>query len=44
MQSPQFNPTGEVDKQQIQDLFVKVAAPINSYTKSSPDELKKDVK
>ena len=44
MQSPQFNPKGEVDKQQIQDLFVKVAAPINSYTKSSPDELKKDVK
>jgi hypothetical protein len=44
MQSPQFNPAGEVDKQQIQDLFVKVAAPINSYTKSSPDELKKDVK
>jgi len=44
MQSDKFRPEYTVPLQNIKDLFEKTAAPINSYTKSSPDELKKDVK
>lgn len=44
MQSDKFRPATAVPINTIQDLFVKMAAPINSYSKSSPDELKKDVK
>ncbi|MFA5044865.1 MAG: beta-glucuronidase, partial [Paludibacter sp.] len=44
MQSEKFRPETTVPLQTINDLFTKSAAPINSYTKSSPDELKKDVK
>jgi hypothetical protein len=44
MQSDKFRPATSVPLNTIQDLFVKLAAPINSYSKSSPDELKKDVK
>lgn len=44
MQSIHFQPEFTVDMQQIRDLYLKTAAPVISYTKSSPDELKKDVK
>jgi hypothetical protein len=44
MQSGNFSPVNTVPLQNIRDLFEKTAAPINSYTKSSPDDLKKDVK
>ncbi|MDD3079535.1 MAG: beta-glucuronidase [Paludibacter sp.] len=44
MQSDKFRPEKEVSMQNIRDLFEKTAAPINFFTKSSPDELKKDVK
>lgn len=44
MKSDKFRPATNVDLKTIQDIFTKTAAPINSYTKSSPDELKKDVK
>lgn len=44
MQSEKFRPETTVQIETIKDLFTKTAAPINSYTKSSPDELKKDVK
>ena len=44
MESDKFQPANVVPMQNIADLFVKIAEPINSYSKSSPDELKKDVK
>jgi len=44
MISDKFRPDNTVQLQVIKDLFTRSAAPINSYTKSSPDELKKDVK
>jgi len=44
MQSDKFRPEKEVPLQNISDLFTKTAAPINFFTKNSPDELKKDVK
>ena len=44
MRSDKFRPAYTVDIKTISDIFTKTAAPINSYTKSSPDELKKDVK
>jgi len=44
MQSDKFRPTETVPMQNIKDLFEKSAAAINSYSRSSPDELKKDVK
>lgn len=44
MQSGKFSPKNSVSLQNIEDLFDKTAAPINFYTKNSPDELKKDVK
>jgi len=44
MQSDKFRPAFDVDLKTVTDLYTKTAAPINSYTKSSPDELKKDVK
>jgi len=44
MNSEKFSPENTIPLQTIKDLFTKTAAPINSYTKSSPDELKKDVK
>jgi len=44
MQSDKFQPAFTIDSKMVSDLFTKTAAPINTYTKSSPDELKKDVK
>jgi hypothetical protein len=44
MQSDKFRPETSVSLQTISDLYNKTAAPIESFTKSSPDELKKDVK
>ena len=44
MQSDKFRPETTVSLQIISDLYNKTAAPIESFTKSSPDELKKDVK
>jgi len=44
MQSDKFRPETSVSLQTISDLYTKAAAPIESFTKSSPDELKKDVK
>jgi hypothetical protein len=44
MQSDKFRPAFNVDLKTVTDLYTKTAAPINTYTKSSPDELKKDVK
>jgi hypothetical protein len=44
MKSDKFRPSYSVPLQNIKDLFTKTAEPINSYSKSSPDELKKDVK
>ncbi|MDP4269005.1 MAG: beta-glucuronidase, partial [Bacteroidota bacterium] len=44
MQSDKFRPENRVDIQQIKDLFTKEAAAISTYSKSSPDELKKGVK
>jgi len=44
MQSDKFRPETTVSLQTISDLYNKTAAPIESFTKSSPDELKKDVK
>jgi hypothetical protein len=44
MRSNKFNPAYTVDLKTVSDIFTKKAAPISTYTKSSPDELKKDVK
>ncbi len=44
MQSDKFRPETTVSAGIVKDLFEKTAEPINTYTKSSPDELKKDVK
>jgi len=44
MQSDKFRPENTVPMQTIRNLFEKTAEPINTFTKSSPDELKKDVK
>jgi len=44
MKSDKFEPAFTVDSKTVSDLFTKTAAPFNTYTKSSPDELKKDVK
>lgn len=44
MQSDKFRPETTVSLQTISDLFNKTAAAIQTFTKSSPDELKKDVK
>ena len=44
MQSDKFRPTTSVELKTIRDLYEKTAAKIDTYTKSSPDELKKDVK
>lgn len=44
MQSDKFNPEYTLSLQMVKDLFEKSAVRINLYTKSSPDELKKDVK
>jgi len=44
MQSDKFRPEYKVDEKVIRDLFEKTAAPINMYSKSNPDELKKGVK
>jgi hypothetical protein len=40
MQSGAFRPETEVKMQQIQDIFQKTAPPINSFSRSSPDELR----
>lgn len=40
MQSGNFRPETEVTMQQIQDIFQKTAPPINSFSRSSPDELR----
>lgn len=44
MQSDKFRPEVAVDIQQIKDLFTKEAVAFSTYSKSSPDELKKGVK
>ena len=44
MKSDKFSPTTSVNLSTIKDLYDKTAEKINTYTKSSPDELKKDVK
>ena len=44
MQSDKFRPETTVSLQTISDLYNKTAAAIQTFTKSSPDELKKDVK
>ena len=44
MQSDKFRPELDVPLQNVKDLFTKTANKINLFTKSSPDELKKDVK
>ena len=44
MKSDKFRPETTVELQTIQDLFTKTAEPIQLYTRSSPDELKKGVK
>ena len=44
MRSDKFRPTTSVELKTIKDLYEKTAAKIDTYTKSSPDELKKDVK
>ena len=44
MQSDKFHPLQSVPMDNIKDIFEKTAEPINSYSKSSPDELKKGVK
>jgi hypothetical protein len=40
MHSKEFCPAYTVDPDKVNDLFVKVAGPVNMYTKDSPDELK----
>lgn len=40
MTSGDFNPYFTVDAERVQELFTKVAPPIDSYVKESPDELK----
>lgn len=40
MKSDEFTPCHRVAPEQIKDLFTKVAPKVNSYTKSSPDELR----
>ncbi len=40
MQTDAFTPAHTIAPQQIADLFTKIAPPISSYTKSSPDELR----
>ncbi|MDD4970383.1 MAG: beta-glucuronidase [Paludibacter sp.] len=44
MQSDKFHPSVTVEMNTIRDLYEKKSAVINTYTKSNPDELKKDVK
>ncbi|MDD3488580.1 MAG: beta-glucuronidase [Paludibacter sp.] len=44
MNSQAFRPEQTVDIQQIKDLYEKTAAPINFFTKGSPDELKQGVR
>ncbi len=44
MHTDKFRPETTVPLKNISDLFEKVAVPINFFTKSSPDELRKDVK
>ncbi len=44
MQSDKFQPAVTLEMKVIKDIFEKNAEAINTYTKSSPDELKKDVK
>ncbi len=40
MNSDDFRPQHRVTPEQIGELFTKVAGPVNSFTKESPDELK----
>lgn len=40
MNSDDFRPQHRVTPEQIGELFTKVAEPVNSFTKESPDELK----
>lgn len=44
MMSEDFQPTMEVDKQVIENLFTKSAPPVNMFTNDSPDELKPKLK
>ncbi len=40
MQSPQFRPEISVSMQQVRDIFEKTAPPVNTFSTSSPDELR----
>jgi hypothetical protein len=40
MKSEDFRPRHTIDIDRVADLFTKIAEPVNSYTKSSPDELR----
>ena len=44
MQSEDFQPVIQIDKQLITDLFEKTAPPVNMFTNESPDELKPKIK
>ena len=44
MNSDKFQPKWNIDAMLIQDIYTKIAPAINSYSSSSPDELKKGVK
>lgn len=43
MHSEQFKPTQQLKVEDISTIFTKIAAPINSFSNTSPDELKKGV-
>ena len=44
MMSDDFQPSMEVDKQVIENLFTKSAPAVNMFTNDSPDELKPKLK
>lgn len=44
MHSADFQPQWDIDRQQISDLFTKIAGEVNMYTNDSPDELKPKLK
>lgn len=44
MMSDDFNPILSLDKQIIEDLFVKSVPAVDMFTKDSPDELKPKLK
>ena len=44
MNSEKFRPEYQVKPEIIQELFTKIAGPVNLYTKASPDELRPKIK